>query len=34
MADPKANGKIVEIYDAGQYTVSQTICVIEDVEGK
>ena len=34
MADPKARGKIVEIYDEGQYTVSQTIAVIEDMNGK
>lgn len=34
MADPKANGRIVEVYDEGQYTVSQPVCVIETVDGK
>jgi V-type H+-transporting ATPase subunit A len=34
MADPKANGRIVELYPEGQYTVSQPICVIETVDGK
>lgn len=34
MADPKANGKIVEIFPEGQYTVSQPICVYETVDGK
>jgi V-type H+-transporting ATPase subunit A len=34
MANPKANGRIVEIMPAGQYNVSQPICVIEDVNGK
>lgn len=34
MADPKAKGKIVELFPAGQYTVAQPICVIEDVDGK
>jgi len=34
MANPKANGRIVEIYNAGQYTVSQPICVIETLDGK
>lgn len=34
MSDPKAQGRIVELYDQGQYNVSQTICVIETVDGK
>jgi len=34
MADPRSSGKVVEVFDEGQYTVSQTICVIEDVDGK
>ena len=34
MADPKANGRIVEVFDEGQYTVSQPVCVIETVDGK
>jgi len=34
MANPKARGKIVELYDENNYTVSQTVCVIEDVNGK
>jgi len=34
MADPKANGKVTELMPEGDYTVSQTICVIETVDGK
>jgi V-type H+-transporting ATPase subunit A len=34
MADPKAKGRIVELYPDAQYTVSQPICVIETVDGK
>jgi len=34
MANPKANGRIVEVFPEGQYTVSQPVCVIEDVNGK
>jgi hypothetical protein len=34
MADPKANGRIVEVFSAGQYNVQQPICVIEDANGK
>jgi len=34
MADPKSQGKIVELYPNAQYTVSQTICTIETPEGK
>jgi len=34
MADPKARGKVVEVFDQGNYTVSQAICVIEDLNGK
>jgi len=34
MADPKANGRIVEIFSAGQYNVSQPIMVVEDANGK
>ena len=34
MADPKASGKIVEVFPAGQYTVSQPVCVIETVDGQ
>ena len=34
MTSPKINGRIVEIYPTGQYTVSQPICVVEDAQGK
>jgi hypothetical protein len=34
MADPKISGRIVETFDAGQYNVSQPICVVEDANGK
>lgn len=34
MADPKVNGRIVEVYNEGQYTVSQPICLYENLEGK
>jgi vacuolar-type H+-ATPase catalytic subunit A/Vma1 len=34
MADPKASGRVVEVFDAGKYTVSQPVVVIEDVNGK
>lgn len=34
MANPKARGKVVELYDENNYTVNQTVCVIEDVNGK
>lgn len=34
MADPKASGRVVEVFDAGNYTVSQPVVVIEDVNGK
>ena len=34
MSDPKLSGRIVEVYDAGQYTVSQPVCTIEDLNGK
>lgn len=34
MANPKTNGRIVEVMPSGQYTVAQPICVIEDVNGK
>jgi len=34
MADPKANGKVVETFPEGQYTVSQPICLIEDMNGE
>merc|ERR1711935_1054454 len=34
MADPKCNGRIVEIYNPGQYTVGSTVCVIETTGGK
>jgi len=34
MADPKCNGRIVEVFNPGQYTVSQTVCVIETTDGK
>lgn len=28
MADPKVSGRIVEVYNRGQYTVAQPICVV------
>lgn len=34
MADPKANGRVVEVYPDAQYTVSQPICLYETVDGK
>ena len=34
MADPVARGKVVEVFPEGNYTVSQPVCVIEDVNGK
>ena len=33
MADPKANGRIVEVFPAARYPLSQTICRIEKVDG-
>jgi len=34
MADPKTEGKIVELFPQAQYTVSDTICTIETLDGK
>jgi len=34
MADPKAKGRVVEVMPKGQYTVSDTVCVIESMDGK
>jgi V-type H+-transporting ATPase subunit A len=34
MSDPKASGRIVEVFNEGQYTVSQPVCVIENMNGK
>ena len=34
MAHPKTSGKIVETFDAGNYTVKDAVCVIEDIYGK
>jgi V-type H+-transporting ATPase subunit A len=34
MADPKVSGRIVEVYNRGQYTVAQPICVVETTDGK
>jgi V-type H+-transporting ATPase subunit A len=34
MASPNLSGRIVEVYNTGQYTVSQTVCVIETTDGK
>jgi len=34
MVSPKISGRVVEVMPAGQYTVSQPICVIEDSNGK
>ena len=34
MVDPKLNGKIVETFDSGSYTVADTVCTIEDINGK
>jgi len=34
MADPKAAGKVVEVFPEGNYTVSQPVCVIETPTGK
>ena len=33
MADPKASGRIVEVFNEGQYTVQQPVLVIENVDG-
>jgi vacuolar-type H+-ATPase catalytic subunit A/Vma1 len=34
MSDPKVNGRVVEITPAGSYTVADTVCVIETLDGK
>jgi V-type H+-transporting ATPase subunit A len=34
MADPKAAGRVVEVFPQGQYTVSQAVCVIETPTGQ
>ena len=34
MTSPKINGRIVEIFPQGQYTVAQPVCVVEDALGK
>jgi len=34
MVDPKSSGRVVEVYNEGQYNVSQSICVIENMDGK
>ena len=34
MSDPKVNGRVVELTPAGQYTVADTVCVIETIDGK
>ena len=31
---PKSSGRVVEVYNEGQYNVSQSICVIENMDGK
>lgn len=33
MTSPSINGRIVEVFPAGQYTVSQPVCVVEDAKG-
>jgi len=33
MASPNANGRIVEVFPAARYTVDQTVCTIEAVDG-
>jgi len=33
MAEPKASGRIVELFPAARYTVDQTVCTIEKVDG-
>jgi len=33
MADPKIQGKVVEIFPTAQYTVSQPVCVVETPNG-
>lgn len=34
MADPKIKGRIVELYDRGEYTVSDPVVVVETLDGK
>ena len=34
MTSPKISGKIVEVFPAAKYTVKDTICVVEDANGK
>ena len=34
MADPKIQGKVVELFPAAQYTVSQPICIVESPNGQ
>ena len=34
MAHPKVSGKVVETFDAGNYTVKDPICIVEDINGK
>jgi V-type H+-transporting ATPase subunit A len=34
MAAPKANGRLVEMSPQGQYTVSDTVAVVETIDGK
>ncbi len=33
MTSPRINGRIVEVYPQGQYTVAQPVCVVEDAKG-
>jgi V-type H+-transporting ATPase subunit A len=33
MAEPKESGRVVEVFDEGQYNVTQPICVIENMDG-
>ena len=34
MVDPNISGKIVELYNPGQYNVSMPVCVVESADGK
>jgi len=34
MADPKIKGRIVELYDRGEYTVADPIVIVETLDGK
>lgn len=34
MAHPHIQGKVVKTFEAGEYTVKDPICIVEDLNGK